>query len=154
MIESKEELSRSARRFHRLLSENASDLLEFMSIASPTDESPYIEHGSIVLQIPAREGFLFNRIYVETRKEDILVVLGDVLNRHISWWSEDSVEKQMKLAIQLIMDILDEQVIFVKRRAHLGRKELYEDVRIEDLSKVKRVLAVYSWKGTYDRVGK
>jgi hypothetical protein len=154
MITGDEKLSQSAKKFYTLLKDSAHDLLGFMSIASPTDEFPYIEPGSIVLQIPSREGFPFDKLYVETRKDDILIVMGDVLNHHISWGSEDSVEKQMKSAIQLIDDVLNEQVVFVKKKVPFGKKESYEHIRVEELEKATRVIAVYSWKGTYDRVGK
>ena len=154
MIKGNEILSQSANRFHKLLDENSPDLMEFVSIASPSNEFPYIEPGSIVLEIPAREGFLFDKIYVETRKEDILIEMGVVPHRHISWWSDDTVEKQMKYAIQFVEDVLNEQVIFVKRKALFSRKELYEDIRLEELKNAKRVRAIYSWKGTYDRTGK
>ena len=154
MIKGNEKLSQSGKRFYTLLEDSSPELLEFMSVASPTDEFPYMEPGSIVLEIPAREGFLFDKLYVETMKEDILIVMGTVAHRHISWWSDDSIEKQMKNAIQFIKDILNEQVIFVKRKALFSQKEFYEDIRVEELEKTARILAVYSWKGTYDRMGK
>ena len=154
MIKGDERLSQSASQFYRLLGENSPDLLEFVSIASPSTEFPHIELGSIALVIPAKEGFLFDKVYVETRKEDILIVMGIVPHRHVSWWSDESAEKQMKYAIQFIKDVLNERIIFVKRKALFSRKESYEDIRVEQLERSKRVLAVYSWKGTYDKMGK
>ncbi len=154
MTKDDERLSQSATRFYTLLKDSSPELLDFVSIASPTAEFPYIEPGSIVMVIPAQEGFLFDKLYLETRKEDILIVMGMVPHRHISWWSDDTIEKQMKYAIQFIKDVLNERIIFIKRKALFSRKEYYEDLRVEELKKRKSILAVYSWKGTYDRMGK
>ena|SRR5687768_14785072 len=154
MIKGNKSLSESASKFYELISHSSPDLLIFASVESPSDRFPYLESDTIVLVIPAREGFLFDTLFVEVRKDDILITMGIVPHRHISWWSEDSLEKQMNYAIQFIKDIIDERVIFVKRKVLIIRKTFYEDIRVEELEKTNRVLEVYSWQGTYDRIGK
>lgn len=150
MIESDQYLSESAKRFYKVLTDNAPELLQFVAVVSPSDKYPCVDPNSLVMTIPARDGFIFDALYVETRREDILIEMGVVPHLHFSWWSEDVVDEQMLKAVQLIRDILNERMIFVKKQAFLTGKEHYDIIRIEALGKKKDILAVYSWKGTYN----
>ncbi len=151
MIKGNEELSATAKVFCELLKEKSPDLLEIAEVKSPSKETPLIqEPGSIVIVIPARQGFLAEELYAETRREDILIAVGSVTHYHFSWYSEEVMGKYMLNAIQFINDILSEQVVFARRKTLIFRKEYIDDIRIEDLGKKKRILAVYSWKGTYN----
>jgi hypothetical protein len=145
------ELSETAKTFYKILEDNYPSFLPLVKVVSPSHENRYVEPNSIVIVIPARVGFLFTEIYIETRSEDILIAFGTIHHRHFSWWSEDVIEQQMCRAISLVIDIINEKVVFIKTRNFLSRKIFYIDIPIEDLSKQKRVLEIFSWNGTFDK---
>jgi hypothetical protein len=66
MIKGNEKLSETAARFYQLPKKHSPDLLRFATVGSPSDKYPYAESDSIVIVIPARDGFLFEEIYLET----------------------------------------------------------------------------------------
>ncbi len=151
MVKDNEGLSPTAKIFFQLLRDKAPELLEVATVESPSEKTPLIqEPGSIVIVIPARAGFPIDKLYIETRREDILVVLGELTHRHYSWYSEETVSKYMLNAIQFTKDILEGHILFARRKKLLSRKEYIDIVREKDLVKKKRILAVYSWKGAFD----
>jgi hypothetical protein len=151
MILNDQGLSSIAKLFYGYLLEFSPELLKIAEVVEASEKRPYIEEpGTIIIEIPARAGFLFDQIYVETRKEDILIALGTFTHYHFSYYSAKEIEYRMPQAIQYINDILNEKIIFVRKSGSWAKDESIIELNICDLEKTKNVLQVYSWKGTYD----
>ena len=154
MITGDEKLSKSAEKFLPLLKNKLPDLQQYVKVVLPSTDNPYVTPNSIIIVIPARKGFLFEKLYIETRPNDILIEMGVARDMQYAWissWNPEYIENVMLRALQFIYDILNEKIIFVKRKALFSSKEFYEYIQKKELRRKKRVIAVYSWKGTYDK---
>jgi hypothetical protein len=151
MINGSENLSPSAKVFYRLLKENCPELLAVAEVMSTSEKTPLIqEPGSIIIKIPAPQGFIANELYIESRRTDILVAIGQATHHHVDWYKEEDREKSMRSAIQYVKDILSEKVIVVVEKSLFSKNGFVHEIRIDELKKKKRYLAIYSWNGTYN----
>jgi hypothetical protein len=133
------------------LEENSPELLAVAEVMSPSQKTPLIqEPGSIVVVIPAPQGFIANELYIETRRADILVAIGKVTHHHFDWYEEEDKEKSMRFAIQYLKDILSERIVVVVEKSLFFKNGFAHEIRVDKLRKKKRYISVYSWKGTYN----
>lgn len=151
LINDDEYLSTTAKNFFKFLKEESPQLLEFAKVVNKSEKYPFIEEpGTIVIVVPARNGFIIDELYIETRKEDILIVLGDITHFHVDFSKKD-IEERILHAIKLVNDILNEQVVIVRKKSFLSLNEFFSVIELSKMKTEKRIKQIYSWKGTFDK---
>ncbi len=151
MINDDEYLSTTAKIFFKNLKEEFPQLLEFAKVVDKSEEYPFIEEpGTIVVVVPARNGFIIDELYIETRKEDILIVLGNITHFHVDF-SEKDREERIPIAIKFANDFLNEQVVIVRKKSFWSLNEFFSVIDLSKIKTEKKVNQIYSWKGTFDK---
>ena len=152
-VTDKEHLSATARTFLHLLNTTSPGLVEFVSVVSPSRETPWIEEaGSIILRIPSPTGSKPEYLYLETRKRSIVIVVGTLLNYHVDWSKSDETKETIQKAVRFLLDIIEERKVILQKKVGIGplNWNVVRCIDAEGISRQKGNFSIYSWKGSHN----
>lgn len=108
------------------------------------------------MKIPSPSHSKLEYLYLETRKRNVVIVVGTLLNYQVDWSADDEKKESIQKAIQFLLDILAERRVILERRVGIAFLK-WNIVRCIDTAMIARQkgnFTIYSWKGTYSSSSK
>jgi hypothetical protein len=148
MIRYDDILSPRSKEYYQIIERISPDLFDYGFIVSRDQENPYIEEpGTLILKIYPKNNHPVRMIYVEPRKNDILIAFSNITHWHYSWDYEEEKYKEIRMinSVIFINEFLSGKKIFVLKKRWL-RKPVYSVIESNNISNNSNIIEVYKWE--------